>query len=166
MQIDCKLSHAEMREAFRMNLTPAFWFRAALGNVRALVLIVVMLVAAGTKIAHGDTRHWESIVILLAIAAGLIALYVWRLSASMKKTANKINEACVRMNLDTQGMSTASSVGATTFTPWQQFSRWKEGKLVFTVGDKKAFRTIPKSALNGFQVDEVRGLLQSQVRSM
>ena len=165
MVIECKLSQAEMSEAFRMNLSGGFWFKAILSNIRAIVLIGVVLIAAGAKIMKGDTRDWQSIMVLLAIAIGLVALYVWSVTRSLKKTAAKINAACDRMTLDTQGLTAASATGATSFTPWTQYRRWKEGKLVFTVGDAKAFRTIPKSAMSEVHVGVVRGFLQTQVRS-
>ena len=163
MVIECKLSKAEMSEAFRMNLSGGFWFRTILGNVRAIILVGVVFFAAGAKIMNHDTRDWQSIGLLFVIAMGLVALYVWRLSSSIKKTAANLNTACDQMTLDSQGIATANVTGSNTFTPWSQFKRWKEGKLVFTVGDAKAFRTIPKSAMTEMQVGEVRGILQSQI---
>jgi hypothetical protein len=164
MTIECNLSKAEMSEAFRMNLTGGFWFRTMLGNIRAIILVGVVLFAAGAKIMNHDTHDWQSIGILFAVAAALVALYVWRLSSTIKKTAAKVNTACDRMTLDSQGIATASTGGSTSFTPWSQFKKWKEGKLVFTVGDGKTFRTMPKSAMSEMQVGEVRGVLQTQIR--
>jgi hypothetical protein len=165
LQIDYRLSHAEMLEAYRLNLTPKFWLRVVWANLRAIVLIAFVLFGAAIEMAHGKGHNWEAYGVLLAVALVLILLYLWRLIAVMKKSAARLNESCARMTLDPQGISTASVGGATTFTPWQQYNRWREGKLVFTVSNKKLFRTIPKSALTTYQVDEVRGLLQSQVRS-
>jgi hypothetical protein len=153
-----------MREAFRMNLTPSFWFKAIFSNIRAIVLIAVVVIAAGAKIVNKDSRNWQEIATLFAVAIALVALYGWRLTSSMKKTANKLNASCERITVDAQGLATASATGATSFSPWSQYHRWKEGKLVFTVGDAKAFRTIPKSAMSEMQAGEVRGILQSQIR--
>jgi len=78
--------------------------------------------------------------------------------------AAKANAGCERMAVDARGIATSTSNGSTTFSPWSQFKRWKEGRLVFTVSDGKAFRTIPKSAIGEIQAGEVRGILQTQIR--
>jgi hypothetical protein len=69
------------------------------------------------------------------------------------------------MSIEAQGITTAMPSGARTFVPWSAFAGWREGKLVFTVGDAKAYRTISKRAL-GIRADEVRSVLLSQVRAV
>ena len=164
MIIDCQLSNEEMREAFRMNTTPSFWFKAALSNIYSIFIILAVLGGVVANIVDNARVNWNGIVILLAIAAVLIGLFLWRLTASIKKAAAKINTACNKLTLDAQGISTVSGTGATSFTPWSHYSRWKEGSLVFTIGDAKEFRTFPKSTMSDTQISEVRGMLQTQIR--
>jgi len=147
-----------------MNLSKGFWVRMVVINLRLLLLLAVVGAAVIAKIAHQDGRDWQGIVSSLAVALLLIGFYVWRLLNTVKQGAAKVNAACDRMTLDTQGITSANAAGATSFTPWTQYQRWKEGKLVFTIGDSKNFRTVPKSAMTESQTGELRGLLQSSIR--
>jgi len=164
MVLECQLKPAEMREVFRMNLSKGFWVRIVVINIRLLLLLAVVGAAVIAKIAHQDGRDWQGIVSSLAVALLLIGFYVWRLLNTVKQSAAKVNAACDRMTLDPQGITSANAAGATSFTPWTQYKRWKEGKLVFTIGDSKNFRTVPKSALTESQAGELRGLLQGSIR--
>ena len=82
------------------------------------------------------------------------------------KSAKKLNESCSSMSIDSQGITAEGTNGSKNFLPWSAISRWREGKLVFTLGDAKTFRTVPKSALGEMQAGELRSLLQSQIRSL
>ncbi len=164
MVIECKLSKAEMNEAFRMNLSGSFWLATILRSIRVIILIVVVVAVASVKILNHDSENWGQVAILLAFVLLAVVLYFWRIGNAIKKSAAKINTACDRMTLDGQGLTTANAGGGNSFVPWSQLHKWKEGKLVFTVGDPKGFRTIPKSAMSEMQVGEVRGILQSSIR--
>jgi hypothetical protein len=163
MVMQCQLNHAEMREAFRMNLTLTFWLRAILSNLRALVILGVFFAAVVAKVMKGEDTNWESLLVLLPVAAALIAFYLWRLSSRLQKAAAQVNAACRTLTLDTQGITTASATGVTTFTPWAECKKWKEGKLVFTIGDARQYRTVPKSAVSEMQAQEIRMLLQASI---
>jgi len=132
MELQCQLSHAEMREAFRMNLTWGFWVRALVSNLRALILLGIVFAAGVSKILQHDGRHWDSLLLSLGLAIALVAFYLFRVTYRIRKTAEKANAACDRVALDAQGLASFSAAGASSFTPWTQFGRWKEGKLVFT----------------------------------
>jgi len=164
MLVECQLNHTELREAFRMNLTPSFWFKTIFSNFRAVFLICVVLAMIVSKIIHKDTHNWQAVATLSGFAAVLIGVYLLKMISKVKKTVTKLNETCNRITLDSKGLSTASDSGATSFAPWSHYKRWKEGRLVFTIGDAKAFKTLPKSRLSDPEVSEVRALLRSQIR--
>jgi hypothetical protein len=164
MVIECKLGKAEMNEAVRMNLSGGFWFGTILRSLRVVIILGIVVTAGAVKLMNHDTDNWGPIGVLLAVAALFVALYIWRFTNSIKKAAAKVNSACDRMTIDGQGLTTSNAGGGTTYTPWSQVHKWKEGKLVFTVGDAKLFRTIPKTGLSEMQIGEVRGILQSQIR--
>jgi hypothetical protein len=163
MVVECQLNHTEMREAFRLNLTPSFWFKAVFSNIRAVFILCVVLAMVVHDIIHKDTQNWGAITMLYGFAAVLIGIYLLKTLFAIKKTVAKHNEAYSRITLDSQGVSTANDSGATSFVPWSQYKRWKEGKLVFTIGDIKAFKTLPKSKMSDAQISEVRGILQAQI---
>ena len=77
MQVECQLNHTEMREAFRMNLTPSFWFKTVFTNFRAVFLICVVLAMVAHKIIHKDTHNWQAVVTLSGFAALLIAFMLY-----------------------------------------------------------------------------------------
>ncbi|HEV2646757.1 MAG TPA: YcxB family protein [Acidobacteriaceae bacterium] len=163
MTVQCKVNTAEMREAFRLNLTPAFWWKAALGNVRALIYIAIMLALIASSLKSGQAIEWRKIGSLLALVALFFGLYVFRLHRTVVKTVTKLQESCSSMTIDSQTVTSTASNGTLTSVPWSAITRWREGKLVFTIGDAKTFRTIPKSAFSEIQSGELRSLLLSQV---
>jgi hypothetical protein len=150
-----------MREAFRLNLTPSFWWKAVLGNPRAIIYLVVLIFLIATR---GQNADWHQVAILIGLVAFLFAMYSLRLYSRLTRQAKALNESCSSITVDGQGITAESANGSKTFTPWSATNRWREGKLVFTFGDGKTFRTVPKSALGGMQIDELRSLLLSQIR--
>jgi hypothetical protein len=164
MVVPCKISSAEMREAFRLNLTPSFWWKAALGNVRAIIYLVVLIVFITTRLTGGRTIDWKEVAVLLGLIVLFFGLYLFRLHRTIEKNAKTLNQSCNTLTIDTQGVTAETINGSRTFSPWSAISRWREGKLVFTIGDAKTFRTVPKSALGEMQSGELRSLLLSQIR--
>ena len=163
MTVSCKLTPAEMREAFRMNLTPAFWWKSALGNLRALAYLIVILVAVGIQLVHKGPIEWGVVGVALGVTIFLFGLYLLRLNGSIKKSAKQISETCSQMTVDGQGITAESPNGSKTFVPWAALSRWREGKLVFTVGDGKTYRTMSKGALGEMQSGELRSILMTSI---
>lgn len=164
MEFECKLSKTEVREAYRMNQSWRFWMMTIRHNLYPAVFAVVIVVGVVTSIAENRRVDWESTAIAVAFEGLIVAFYWWRVTYRFKKMAAKANAECERMVVDARGIATSTSSGSTTFSPWSQFKRWKEGKLVFTLSDGKTFRTIPKSAIGEIQAGEVRGILQTQIR--
>jgi hypothetical protein len=164
MVVPCKISSAEMREAFRLNLTPSFWWKAALGNVRAIIYLVVLIAFIATRLTGGRTIDWKEVGVLFGLVALFFGLYLFRLHRTIEKNAKALNESCNSLTIDTQGVTAETLNGSRNFIPWSAISRWREGKLVFTIGDAKAFRTVPKVALGEMQSGELRSLLVSQIR--
>lgn len=164
MEFDCKLSHSEAREAYRMNQSWRFWMMTIRHNLYPAIFAIAIVVGIAANISEHRRVDWSSTGFAVAIEGFIVAFYWWRVRYRFKKMAAKANAGCERMMVDARGIGTSTSSGSTTFSPWSQFKRWKEGKLVFTVTDGKAFRTIPKSAIGEIQAGEVRGILQTQIR--
>lgn len=163
VEFACRLTSTEMREAVRLNRTKVkrmWWF---VRNLRLIMIAGVLLVVMVANLRTGR-RNWGAVVGLACAGALLAAAVKWSSSFSSKRMAKRINAACEQMTVDANGIGTANALGTTTFAPWSQFRGWHEGRLVFTVGDAKAFRTIPKSGMSEMQVAEVRGMLQAQIR--
>jgi hypothetical protein len=164
MVVPCKISSAEMREAFRLNLTPSFWWKAALGNVRVIIYLVVLIVFIATRITGGKTIDWKEVAVFVGLIVLFFGLYLFRLHRTIEKNAKTLNEACHSLTIDIQGVTAETANGSRSFTPWSAIGRWREGKLVFTIGDAKTFRAVPKVALGEMQSGELRSLLQAQIR--
>ncbi len=163
MTVPCGTSTEELREAFFLNLNAATCLKLALGNARLLMITCVFLVAMISQIVtgKGDLR-------LIMIFAGLVALtlgVMWLgLTRSLRKRAKAMSAAGGQMSIDAQGITTILPNGTRTFVPWSAFARWREGKLVFTIGNGKSYSTISKSAL-GIYAGDFRSMLLSQVRT-
>jgi hypothetical protein len=164
MELECKLTNAEMRDAFRMNLTWRFWLQTLRHSIWVVLFFIALVAGLLADAAQHKHPDWTNEAIGFGFEAFLVLLYLWKVERQIKKMAKLMNAQCERMSVDAHGIGTSTALGATTFSPWPQYRRWKEGRLVFTVGDAKSFRTIPKRAMSEMQVAEVRGILQSQIR--
>jgi hypothetical protein len=162
--VPCKVNNAEMREAFRLNLTPSFWWKAALGNFRTILYLSILIAFIAHRIIEGRAIEWQAIVVMSGLVVLFFGLYLLRLHRSIIKSAKKLSETCDSMVIDSQGLTAVTFNGSRTFVPWSVINRWREGKLVFTIGDAKTFRTVPKGALGEMQSGELRSLLVSQIR--
>ena len=164
MTVPCKLSTAEMREAFRLNLTPSFWWKAALGNIRSILVLFFLIAAVVRWLINGQAIEWQVIAVFSGAVVLFFGLYLMRLHRTIIKSAKKLSETCDSMIIDSQGLTVVTFNGTRTSIPWSAIGRWREGKLVFTIGDAKAFHTIPKGPLGEMQSGELRSLLLSQIR--
>lgn len=164
MTVPCKVSTAEMREALRLNLTSSFWWKTAFGNFRGIVYLIVLIAVIVTKLKGDTPVEWQGILVLLAVVIVLFGLYLARLHRAIVKKATAINEACATLTIDGQGLTAEMTNGSRGFTPWSATKRWREGKLVFTIGDAKNFRIVSKGAIGEMQSGELRSLLLSQIR--
>jgi hypothetical protein len=158
------LSAAEMREAFRLNLNASFWWKAAFGNFRGIVYLIVVISLIVTKLKGDTTVEWQGVLALIGVVVLLFGLYLARIHRAIMKKAKAISDACKTLTIDGQGVTADMTNGSRTSIPWSAIHRWREGKLVFTFGDAKTFRTVPKSALGELQVMELRSLFQSQIQ--
>jgi len=164
MTVPCKISSAEMRDAFRLNLTPSFWWKAALGNVRVIIYLVILIAAIVAGAKDPNRMPTRSVGVLIALIILFIALYLMRLHRTLEKNAKTLNESCNSLIIDGQGITAEGTNGSKSFTPWSALHRWREGKLVFTIGDAKSFRAVSKATLGEIQSGELRSLLLSQIR--
>jgi hypothetical protein len=165
MVVAGKISSAEMREALRMNLTSAFWWRAAMGNRRGIVAMLIFAALLFGKLTGRGPVEWSTVAVLFGAVLFFFAIYLFRLHRIVEKSTKTLNESCSNMTIDGKGLTTETPNGSRTFVPWSAMKRWREGKLVFTVGDGKSFRTIPKSTLGEMQSGELRSLLLSQIQT-
>lgn len=164
MTVPCGTSAEELREAFFLNLNATTCWKFALGNVRFLTISFVLLLAAIGQMATGKAD--PKVLTVLAVLLALMLAGMWfRLTRSLGKVARSLSATGGQMSIEAQGITTTLPNGARTFVPWSAFAGWREGKLVFTIGDAKAYRTISKRAL-GLHSDEVRSMLLSQVRTV
>lgn len=163
MTVPCGINTVELREAFFLNLNAATCWKLALGNVRLLVITFVFLIAMISQILNGK-GDLHLIVIFASLVALTLGLMWLGLTRSLRKTAKALSATGGQMNVETQGITTILPNGTRTFVPWSAFAGWREGKLVFTLGDGKNYRTISKGAL-GIYASEFRSMLLSQVRA-
>ena len=163
MEFAYKITNAEMREAVRLNRTKVARLWWLLRYLRLIMVVGVLLVVFVANL-RSRTPNWGAVVGLAFAAAFVAVVAVWSWAFRDRRRVQRMNAAGERTTIDANGIGTTNAQGATSFAPWSRFHGWREGRLVFTVGDAKAFRTIPKSALSETQVAEVRGILEAQIR--
>ena len=102
MTVPCALSAAEMREAFRLNLTRSFWWKSILGNPRSIIYLVVLIFLIATR---GRNADWRQVAILTGLVSFLFAMYTLRLYLAVNKQAKALNESCSSITIDGQGVT-------------------------------------------------------------
>jgi hypothetical protein len=164
MTVPCQVTTAEMREAFRLNLNSSSVFKIMRGNARVIIYVLVFLAVIVAEIRKSGAIDWQEVAILGGVIALLLLLSWFRIQRTLAKTAAALTATCSSMTIDTQGITVEATNGTRTQVPWSAIVRWHEGKLVFTIGDAKAYRTVSKSALGEMQSGELRSLLLAQIR--
>lgn len=164
MTVPCNVTTAEMREAFRLNLNSSLLFKLARGNFRILLYLVVFAALAITNMAKGGDIDWKKVVLMAGFAFLLALLLVVSLNRTAAKTAKELSKSNSSLTIDNQGLTEEAPNGTRTSVPWSAITRWREGLLVYTIGDPKTFRTISKQSLGEAQSGELRSLLLSQIR--
>jgi hypothetical protein len=162
MTVPCQVSTAEMREAFRLNFNSSFFWKIVRGNARILAYMVAFIGVIIAEIVEG--LDWPKVVLLIGALGLFVALFLFRIHRVIVKSAKALSTSCRALTLDTQGLTTELTNGTRTSVPWSAITGWREGRLVFTIGDAKTFRTVSKSAIGEMQSGELRSLLVSQIR--
>jgi hypothetical protein len=152
-----------MREAFRLNLSSSACWRIARANTRSLIYILVFLALIVVEISKGN--NWQQVGMLAGVIAVILILSWLRIERSILKNAKTLSTSCNSLTIDTQGLAAKMANGTRTSIPWSAITRWREGNLVFTIGDAKTFRTVPKGPLGESQSGQLRSLLLTQIRS-
>jgi hypothetical protein len=163
MTVPSQVNAAEMREALQLNFNSSFFWKVARGNYRVLVYGVVLAALLTHEIARGGSADWQKVALLAGAVTVFILLFLFRTHRIIAKTAKTLSASCNSLTIDSQGITAEAPNGTRTIVPWSAISRWREGKLVFTIGDAKTFRTVPKGSLGEMQSGELRSLLLSQV---
>ena len=164
LTVPCQVSTAEMREAFRLNLNSSLCWKLARGNSRILIYLLAFIGLVVWSMTSGGPIDWEKVATYAGLAAFIALLLLFGLNRTVAKTARALNKSSNTLTVDSQGLMDESPNGTRTFVPWSAVTRWREGKLVFTIGDAKTFRTIAKKPLGETQSGELRSLLLSQIR--
>jgi hypothetical protein len=164
MTVSCQLTNVEMTEAARLNTTAGTWGNLALRNGRLLAYMAVLVVIIVARTRNPAQMPTRSVGGLLALIALFFALFVVKMYGRMRRRVKAVNEVCTSFRFDGQGMTVEGRNGTTNSIPWSAIHRWREGKLVFTIGEPKSFYTVPKIALGEMQAGELRSLLMANVR--
>ena len=135
MTVPCQVSAAEMREAFRLNLNSSACWKIARGNARSLIYVVVFLALIVVEIAKGGSINWQQVGLCAGVLAVILGLFWFSVSRTIAKTAKTLSASGVTLTIDTQGIAAELANGTRTSVPWSAISRWREGRLVFTIGD-------------------------------
>jgi hypothetical protein len=130
------------------------------------VLVFVAAAAMGVMLDLAEHRHSRlgNFGILVGPEAVVLAIYWWRISRRVAGMTARVNAVTERITLDASGIKALSCSESMTYLPWSHYKFWEEGRLVFTVGNGKTFRSIPKRGMSEVELSEVRGILQSQIR--
>jgi hypothetical protein len=163
MTVLCSVTTAEMREAFRLNLNSSLCWKLARGNVRLLIYLIASVVAVVT-FARGGNIDWPKVALMAGLVAFLILLLLFNLNRTVAKTAKALCKSSSNLTIDSTGLTEEAPNGTRTSVPWSAITRWREGSLVYTIGDVKSFRTVSKQTLGEPQSGELRSLLLSQIR--
>jgi hypothetical protein len=164
MNVSSKITTAEMREAFRLNLNGALVWRLARGNLRILAYIIVFIVLVVTSLADGHHVDLQKLALLTGLLVLLVGLLIFSVDRTIARAAKAINKAENTFTIDGQGMTVEAPNGVRTAIPWSAIKGWREGQKVFTLGDAKTFRTISRNALGEAQCGELKSLLLAHVR--
>jgi hypothetical protein len=164
MDFDSKLSNAEMREAFWMNQTWQTWFGPLARKLHVLVFVAAAAMGVMLDVVEHQHSRLGNVGILVGPEAIVLVIYWWRISRRVAGMTARVNAVTKRITLDASGIKALSRSESMTYLPWSNYRFWKEGRLVFTVGNGKTFRTIPKRGMSELELSAVRGILQSQIR--
>jgi len=164
MNVPCAVTTAEMREAYRLNLNSNLVWKLARGNARLLIYIIVFASLAIVSLFDQHGVDWQKAALMVGLLALLIALLLFSLNYTVAKAAKLLTKSGGTLTIDNQGVTAATPNGTHTSIPWSAITRYREGALVYTLGDAKTFRTVSKAALGEAQSGELRSLLLSQIR--
>ena len=131
-------------------------------NWYASLLLIAIVWAEIARVVDGKPVLVNALFIIL-IPIALFAFSWFRTQKIVEKNARAMSELQATASLDSIGVHVTTASGATSFSPWSDFSGWKEGPGVFTLSRGKTVRVFPKRGLGAGGEEEVRSLLQSNV---
>jgi hypothetical protein len=167
MHVPSQITPAEMREAIRLNLTPANIWKFGQGSLRLVGALIALIVVFFVSFVHAITQspvNLGALSVYLAVGAFIVLLIVFKFHRTSGRYARAINKASMTFAIDGQGLTRMHPSGVRTAIPWSAINRWREGALVFTIGGTSNYNVISKAALGQMQAGELRSILFAQVR--
>jgi len=108
----------------------------------------------------------ERASICAIVAGGLISVWTWQFRKKSRKTQDYLNGINpVRFSIQTDGISMTEKAGNSSFTPWREFSSFREGKNIFLLNRSGSggYQIIPKSGQSAIDIDSLRSQLVAQI---
>jgi hypothetical protein len=162
LELTTTISPDEVREALKLNRNWRYWLRLFGANWYATALLIVILGAIIVRLVEGKGLQLNSVMILL-IPIAFLGFSYGRQQNYIEKTARSLSDPGGIATLESDGIHSKSSSGATSFTPWSVFLGWKEGLNVFTLDTDNNFRVLPKRGLSDPELAQARSLFESQI---
>lgn len=161
MQLKTELSPAELREASRLLRPKNFWWKFLLASWYAIALVIVgIVVLVDDVLIDHEPPKWGAIGVCFGVAAFRFAISWTRWNARQTKNQGSLNFGTGTRALESGGVQTTLTNGASSFVPWAAYKKWVEGDTVFVLTGSAGPVVLPVDAGNR---DALRGLLQSRI---
>ena len=162
MHIRTEITPGELDEAIRLNRNRMYWPKFFLANWYSSILLIAISWATVVRLLDGKSLQPATFGLLL-IPVFFLWLYWFRTQKAIRDAASQLSDTNGSASVDGKGLSTSSSKGATSFSPWSEFSGWKEGKEVFTLNQGTTFRVFPKRGLTEPEMEQLRSVFRTQI---
>jgi hypothetical protein len=165
MQLEVVITAKDLDAAEKLMRRWYYWPRLIFANLYYFLLLAVMIWGFFYNLFRAEANMQVTLLCFL-IAAAMIALWVWRYRRGSKKRQaylDGINP--IRLSIESGGITTTAKGGSSSFTPWSEYSSFRDSPRVFLlVGAKSGNNQIlPKGGLSATDAERLRSLLAAQI---
>lgn len=166
MQLQGKITEADLNEVRKMTVSKMYWPRLLLTNWYGLALILALIWATISGVLDATNRNWRFITIAWAAVGGIVVWVVYSTKGTMASEFSQLNATLPDyLNLTADGVKIDGPNGASAFLPWRTFKGWREGRTVVLIdlSQGKNVVILPVAQLSESERLSIRQLLESHI---
>ena len=166
MQLQGKITEADLKEAQKMSVSKMYWPKLLLANWYGLALILALMWATISGFFGSTNPNWRDIAIMWAVAVGIV---LWALYSTKREIAREFTQLNAtlpdHLSLTTEGLKIDGPNGASAFLPWRTFKGWREGRRVVLIHQSQGNSAVilPVAQLSEVERLSLRQYLQSYI---
>jgi hypothetical protein len=134
VRVSGKISREELKDAEAIVRSKFYWPRIVFTNWYGFALVLLLLWATILQIVRMDTTHVLGLSLMWVVVAAIFGWTVYRTRRKSERDYLSVEKSLPDfVTIARDGLHFDGPDGASAFSPWSHYKRWREGRQVIVL---------------------------------